>query len=366
MMTGDLDTTVLHVSSYPDMKGGIADYMGLLRDELPDRHTVLSFRDTDADIPLLDRGRLRSFITGFRSIRTESPDVVHIQHELNLYGRINFLVLAALLLLWKPFTDTRFVTTLHTYERYRFSLQPKALLRFVGYRMVTFPLLFAYSDRVIVHNDVIAQQIDRSDVRVIPHGVKRIGHQDPVRQEYGISSEETMLLGIGFIAPGKGFETAIRAMPELPEEYRLLITGSTAPTAEDTSADYIEQLRELVAAEGVGDRVVFREEFVPEERVDALLADTDVAAFPYPESSQSGMMHRAIGAGTPIVCSDLDVFEDLLGDAARYFPAGNPEALATAVQADPLGPDRLDELRAELAWPRVAEQHQELYQEVAA
>jgi glycosyltransferase involved in cell wall biosynthesis len=359
---------LLHLSSYPPWKGGIADYLAMLLDELEqdsdDSHSVMSFQGTDAEFPLLDKDSVLSFWHGFQAIRDEQPDVLHIQHELNLYGRINFLVLAFLLLLGKPFTSTRIVTTLHTYNRYPFSLVPKKLLRFVGYRLVTYPLIFALSDRIIVHNGVIKDQIGRDNVDVIPHGVKNLESVENVRTDYDIGEDDIMLLGVGFLSRLKGFNHIINALQYLSDDYKAVIAGSPPPSFPDMGEQYFHELEDLVQERGLEERVVLKNAFLPEDEIDNLIHSANYVLFPRQEASQSGMMHRAIGAGKKIVCSDLDVFRAVLEDAAEYCKKDDSEDLADKVKNFSADTEKIDELRDKMSWENVAKKYRKLYRNI--
>jgi glycosyltransferase involved in cell wall biosynthesis len=363
---------ILHVSSYPPWKGGIADYMAMLHtamgEESTDTHEVLALTEAGGDNVhgVLEKEDRMSFVKGFQHVRDSSPDVLHIQHELNLYGRINFLIFAFLLLLWKPFTSTSFVTTLHTYENIPLKLTPKGILRFIGYRIVTYNLIYLLSDRIIVHNDVLAERMDRDDVTVIPHGVKTINDAEDVRQEYGFNSDDIFLLCMGFLSDGKGFDYAIEALKDLPEDYKLLVIGSPPPNFEEAGEQYYRQLQDLVKQEGLGDRVELRKRFIEEDEIDNLIHSCDIMLFPYRGSSQSGMMHRAIGAGADIICSDLDVFQAVLGDAGTYFQQGNPSTLAQTIKAFEPNKGAIDDLRERMKWSSIAEKHMELYRSLKA
>jgi len=312
-------------------------------------------------LAVLDKDSIASFYRGFQTGKKQEPDVVHLQHELNLYGRINFLFFVFLLLLWKPFTSTKFVTTLHTYIKHPFRADPKGFLRFVGYRLVTYPLIYAISDRLVVHNQVLADRMGRDDVEVIPHGVKQLDDAEDVRENYGIEEDETFLLCLGFLSDSKGFHHAIEALGQLPDKYRLVIAGSPPPSFEDAGKAYFERLQDLVEEHNLEDRIVLKKEFLPEDEIDSLIHSCDMMLFPYTDSSQSGMMHRAIGAGKPTVCSDLDVFKAVLGDAGTYFEEGNSDDLAHAIDAYEEKGKEITKLKEEMSWSNVAEQHMELY-----
>jgi glycosyltransferase involved in cell wall biosynthesis len=67
--------------------------------------------------------------------------------------------------------------------------------------------------------------------------------------------------------------------------------------------------------------------------VPSLLAAADVFAFPSHYEGFGGAMIEAMAMGTPIVCSDIPVLKEVLGepDAALFSPPGNPRLLADAL-----------------------------------
>jgi glycosyltransferase involved in cell wall biosynthesis len=186
---------------------------------------------------------------------------------------------------------------------------------------------------------------------------------------------KTFVGTFGFLADYKGYDTAIRAMRKLPEDYVLLIFGGVHPnTVVDgepvnshlaelmseiegnatRSSTFIRKLRaasnlaqqpggtELMKREAVDelksitDRVHFMGS--PEEYEFACaIAACDVCLFPYREVGQSasGPMCYAIELGRPVIASTTGAFREL----DRYFPGrlryvdiGNHLQLAGAVR----------------------------------
>jgi len=357
---------VTHITSYPPWKGGIADYAEMLIDELEEQEDVenkiVSFEQSEGENveSLMNRSERSSFIEAAEEAFQDEPDVVHIQHELNLYGRINFLLMALKMLQLKRKSDTKVITTMHTYIDYDFSLKPKQLLRYVGYKIVTYRLIYALSDKIIVHNDILEEKMGREDVEVIPHGVKKIECNEDIREEYGFSQEDTFLLCTGFLTEAKGFEYAVKAMKHLPGNYKLLVAGSTPPNFEEMGEEYYRKLQSIVEKNSLGSQVNVRKEFVPEEKLDKLICSADINLFPYTESSQSGMMHRAIGAGKDIICSDLEVFRSVLGDAGTYFESRDSRKLADEVKKYGSS-SSIEELRKNISWENAAKNHLDIY-----
>ena len=356
---------VIHISSYPPMKGGIADYEKSLVSHLRNiegEHDVISFNEAEGPAveSLLDKNKIASFLEAYTYLKSENPDIIHIQHELNLYGRLNFLLLASLLL-WLDFkSDVKVVTTLHTVEEYNLGLGVKKILRFVGYRLLTFNLINQFSDELIVHNSSLTDKLNLDNLNVVPHGVKELESPENIRSKYGIEEEDVFLLCAGFLAPGKGFEDAIKSLEHLPDKYKLVIAGGEPPNMKEESTQYVEKLEELSEEYKEG-RITLENRYIPEKELENLIYSADYMIFPYRNSSQSGMMHRAIGAGKKIVASDLESFKTTLKDSAAYHSPGDSYKLAKNLKS--LKNDTI-KLKEDMVWEKVAQRHLNLYKRV--
>jgi glycogen(starch) synthase len=97
---------------------------------------------------------------------------------------------------------------------------------------------------------------------------------DAVRQRYGLSNEDTMILFVGRLVWIKGVDKLIRAMPHVLQKVpnaKLVVVGL------GDMRDYLEGLVRNLHLEDV---VKFRFEFIPEEERIAHYAACDVAAYP--------------------------------------------------------------------------------------
>jgi glycosyltransferase involved in cell wall biosynthesis len=97
---------------------------------------------------------------------------------------------------------------------------------------------------------------------------------DAVRQRYGLSNEDMMILFVGRLVWIKGVDKLIRAMPHVLQKIpnaKLVIVGL------GDMRDYLEGLVRNLHLEDV---VKFRFEFIPEEERIAHYASCDVAVYP--------------------------------------------------------------------------------------
>jgi len=174
-----------------------------------------------------------------------------------------------------------------------------------------------------------------------------------VRDEFGVTEEQFLILSMGRLVAGKGLKDLVAAMAIMRDEgqvgIRLLMPG-TGPS--------FESLTQLVSASRL-DNVIAMPGFRTD--VGALLSAADVVVLPSYREGLSIALLEAMAAGKPIVASDIGSNREATGDgsAALVVPCGIPGALAEAV-------DRLRSNRnesGELA-NRARARWEELYTEV--
>jgi len=135
------------------------------------------------------------------------------------------------------------------------------------------------------------------------------------------------LLYVGRLDPRKGVDTAVEAMPHLPDEAELELVGGW-----DTREE--ERLRSLARGLGVNGRVRFAGQ---RDRPDiaAAYAGCDVALFPVRWEEPWGLVPlEAMGKGRPVVATGRGGSAEYLRDGENcvLFEAGDPAALAQAVE----------------------------------
>ncbi len=128
------------------------------------------------------------------------------------------------------------------------------------------------------------------------------------------------LVYMGSYMPYKNVETLAMGMQELPG-YTLHLLGRTSQEVRDRLT--------LLAPEGA---LVFDGPVSDEEYAAALDGSTALVHASRNEGFGIPLV-ESMSRGTPVVVSDIPVFREVGGDAARYFPADDPSAFAAQVKA---------------------------------
>jgi glycosyltransferase involved in cell wall biosynthesis len=205
-------------------------------------------------------------------------------------------------------------------------------------------------------------------VRVIPHGtfdyLTTLPDETPLPPQLA-TVDAPVILFFGLIRPYKAVDVLLRAFREL-EGAELWIVGR--PLGVDVAAltTLAEQCRSPV-------RMLTR--FVDDKEMPALFRRADVVVLPHRTAEQSGVLFTALAFGKPIVMTDVGGFGEVAAHGVgRLVPPEDPGALATALGellADPAERDRLAAgARAAAAgpysWDAIAEQHLDLYRQLAS
>jgi glycosyltransferase involved in cell wall biosynthesis len=377
------------VATHPRARGGVASYTWKLIRALRRHFRVDLLASTpDPAAPTL-RGvdacwqpGLRYPFQVFQGLCRLRPDVVHVQHEVFLYGRLLAAALFPLLLLLARLRAAPVVVTLHGViplshvDRQFLTVNgitgPRSAFK-AGLAALTRAIV-RLADAVVVHDDFFAATLRReygcpaAKIRVIPHGVDAPPAtlpRDAAKARLGLP-RRTVVLFFGNIARYKGIETLIRGFqhtaPDRPDRV-LVIAGGTHRRLERRPSyqRYVAMLR----AQG-GAQVRFIG-FVPEGEVSTYFAAADVLVLPYVVSmSSSGPFALALSHGTPVIASDVPPFNRAL-PPTHLFRKGSPRALGETLEAILAEPHRgglaphLARLRRDHAWSTIGARTAHLY-----
>ena len=223
-------------------------------------------------------------------------------------------------------------------------------------------------DAVVVHSEHGRRRLtgelslDPARVHLIRHGVLRPWKgqaEQPLPPELGGDREVPVVLFFGLLRPYKGLDVLLEAWREV-RGAELWIVGKPRM-----------DLAGLRVAEPPGVRWLTR--FVSDGEMLALMRRASIAALPYREIDQSGVAFTALGAGLPLLLSDVGGFPELVATgAARTFPSGDVGALAGQLQSLLDDPSRLRSMGAaaaradqgELSWTDIAARTMALYEEL--
>lgn len=336
-------TTTAFVSTYPPQRCGIATFTADLASAVGSR-SVVALHPPEASIGELAevRHRIRrdvpaDYTRAARWLDGRGVDVVSVQHEYSIWGGPDGeLVLDFVAALRMPV-----VATLHTVLATPTPSQRRILAELVQATAATVVMSASAAD-LLTHS----YGIDPQRLEVIPHGVPDLPFVDPdtVKPRFGLEGR-TVILSFGLLGPGKGYESAIAAMPAVVRAdptALYMIVGATHPeTLRREGETYRDGLHALVTSLGVADHVRFVGRFVDAEELGAWLTAADIFVTPYPNLDQivSGTLSYAMGAGKAIVSTPYAYARERLARGrGRIVTAASTQALADALielAADP-------------------------------
>ena len=226
------------------------------------------------------------------------------------------------------------VTTLHTVLA-----DPTPIQRDVVGRIIdasTKIVIMSETARELLRSvlDVPAHKIE-----VIPHGIPDYPFLEThhAKAQFGFGGK-TIILTFGLLSPNKGIEVMLDAMPGIIKSCPnavYVILGATHPNlVRDQGEAYRDSLTARVRELGIGEHVVFFNQFVDQVTLLNFISMCDVYVTPYLHEAQmtSGTLAYSFGLGKAVVSTPYWHAKELLGDGRGVLvPFGDSEALSTEI-----------------------------------
>jgi glycosyltransferase involved in cell wall biosynthesis len=306
-----------------------------------------------------------------RALDQSGIDVVSVQHEYGIWGGIDgSFVLDFVRALRAPA-----VATLHTVLRHPTPSQRRILSELVDSTAATV-VMSRSAATLLTH----AYGTDPARIEIIAHGVPDLPlvAPDSVKPELGLAGR-FVVLSFGLLGPGKGYESAIAALPALVRAIPsalYVIVGATHPDLVRREGEaYRRSLESTATSLGMTGHVKFVGRFVDPVELGTWLEAADIFVTPYPNLEQivSGTLSYAMGAGKAIVSTPYAyATERLAGGRGRLIAPGSTEGLAEAF----IELARNPELRAAygrqayeysrgMRWPEIGAAYRRLFARVA-
>ncbi|HEX4655355.1 MAG TPA: glycosyltransferase [Mycobacteriales bacterium] len=309
----------------------------------------------------------RALPTAVAAARATRARVIHLQHELFLYGGPSALPgLFGALRQQRRGDGARRVVTMHQVvdprivdrdfvRLHRIGVPPHAARLAIStvQRSIT-----SLSDVVIVHEPAFIRHLPNAVA--VPHGVETPASVDRAHARADLGLDDRLVaLCFGFVAPYKGLETALDAARITGPSVQVVVAGTAHPRLEQRHG-YAAGLRREY-----GDVARFTG-FVEDDDVARWFRAADVVLLPYPAPhASSGALALALAHDTPVLSSAAMTRTCGLPGALSFTTAEDlaGRLLQLVNQRDGLGEMRsaLAGMRAERSWSSVARRHLDLY-----
>lgn len=150
--------------------------------------------------------------------------------------------------------------------------------------------------------------------------------KDEARRWLGIPPDKKLLLFFGFIRKYKGLDLLLQACKDLADKDILLVVAGEFYEDEAVYQALIDSL-------GIRDRVILKNDFIPNEEVKYYFSAADVVVQPYRNATQSGVTPLAYHFEKPMIVTNVGALPD-------YVPNGRtgivtepePAAIARAIE----------------------------------
>jgi glycosyltransferase involved in cell wall biosynthesis len=278
--------------------GGVGKYAATLRNRLAERDVETTHAPIGADTDL--SGYVAAANAAGRG------DAVHLHFEYGLF-RPKLLYawpFLAVLLVRRLLAGTEVVVTCHEV----WTPATVGRVQFV-YVWLVHVLLAQTATTLVFMTDHAAADFGptRTPRRTIPHGVpvsdRRRRPRATARETFGYSSDEPVVVQIGYVSERKGTDRFLALAARRPETEFLVAGGALRTEDEPYLADVRARADELdnVRVTGVLDEDAFHDAF----------RAADVAVLAYRDIRQSGILNWCFAYGLPAVCSSIPRFVDL-------------------------------------------------------
>jgi glycosyltransferase involved in cell wall biosynthesis len=177
------------------------------------------------------------------------------------------------------------------------------------------------SDLVIAVSEFTACQVEellkveRSRIRVIPHGVR----VPPCSAEI---EREPIILFVGAIQKRKNVRRLVEAFERTPRDWKLVLAGSLGFGSED-ELRAVEQSARRASITSAG--------YIPADGLELLYARASILAFPSLDEGFGFPVLEAMARGLPVLTSNRSALPEVAGDAALLVDPTDTEAIATGL-----------------------------------
>jgi glycosyltransferase involved in cell wall biosynthesis len=337
MMSLELSSKILFISTYPPVKCGLAsftqDLVTAVGSRLAKNYSleVCALHRQDGKTPykhpvtmVMNSFDLDSCITAAADINNDDAiELVCIEHEFGLYGGdMGSYILGFLSLLEKPFV-IRYHTVLPTPDSTRLKLVQQ--ISMLAEKVI---VMTGNSSRLLQED----YQVPAAKIVIIPHGTHAVSTVPvaELKKKYDLK-DKLVLCTFGLLSPNKGVEKGILAMKAISEQFPeavYVVLGLTHPNLKAQEGEkYRAYLQQLIEENGLQKNVRLVNEYVPVKMLMEYLALTDLYLFTSkdPHQAVSGTFLYAMSAGCCIISNSFVLANEMLDASTGIILETNAE-----------------------------------------
>lgn len=253
-----------------------------------------------------------------KEIRKDKPDIIHLQHELNMYGGISTAVFFPFLLFILRISGHRVITTVHAavfksqidcsfiklFHQNSSLAKPVFLKLFFHYIYKSISLFSSY---LIVHTyltkEILVNDygVDKKKINVVPIAIPQ--------KEIDNSRKEKYFFYFGYMVRRKGLGYALEGFRKFIEinpesSYKLVMAGGVIRGQEAA----LEEIKNIISQNNLEEKVVIKG-FITEEEQDELYRRAYAVVIPAKISmGSSGPLFHSVSYGKCVICSKTGHF----------------------------------------------------------
>lgn len=283
-----------------------------------------------ATIHAIARDDRAAYAEAAARIEDSGAQAIWLQHEFGIFGGSAGEMILHLL----DRTRLPLVVTLHTISE-KASADERRVLAALLRRASQIMVMAGQGRRILIDS----YGVDEKIISVIPHGVPDRPYVAPTAMKPAFGWDgKRIILTFGLLAPDKGIDHMIRAMPAIVAQHpdaRYIVLGATHPNLIREQGEALrEGLMQLAQDLGVGDSVCFIDRYVEQEELLDYLQAADIYVTPYVNPAQivSGTLSYAIGMGKPVLSTPYVQAQEILSDGRGVVvPFRDPDAMASEI-----------------------------------
>jgi len=360
---------IAYLSTFYPFRGGIAQFNGLLYNELEKNHKVKAFtfkrqypdmlfpgksqyvQDSDEvdAIPsdeVLDTINPLSYFKTVRKIKEFNPDLLLMKYWMSFFAPALGFVSQ------KVKKQAKVISILDNVIPHEKRFFDKPLTRY-----------FLKQNSGFI---AMSQTVEHDLLQLLP-GAKSIRKMHPLydhfgtmlskehaRAKLGIPQGKKVLLFFGFIRDYKGLDLLLQAFNKLGKDYYLLIAGESYGSFEK----YHQLIDESENKENIGCYV----EYISNERVPYFFSAADLCVLPYKSATQSGITNVSFHFNIPVLATDVGGLRETIQHERTGWIVDEPsvDALVKGINAffqykDSINFEKhIGQLKQDLSWASFA------------